>query len=172
MYSCNWNLLKKVTVVFVLVILGLLYSQPASAQLTRDQAIAILMEQVIEPTPNKKYIWAFGPQNMLVPGDVVRPLVINAQPNPGQPFTVVTQTWFFFIDDDILSKYSHETRYVYLDANHLNPTVGDGITLVVQGWWPVINGQPYYDFSTFVGHSDKVYGVIPENPQTETMEKK
>ena len=128
----------------------------AQAQMTRKEAVAVLMEQVIEPTEDKEYLWAYGPQDMLVTGDVVRPK-FNTQSYPGKLFTIDRPTWFFYINDDITSKYSHPTRFVYIDANHANPTGGDGITIVIQGWWPVINGKEYYGTSD-AGKDDLVYG--------------
>jgi hypothetical protein len=51
--------------------------------LTRDQAIAILIEQVITPMVYEDYYMAFGPQQMLTIGDRVESEVLGGQPYPG-----------------------------------------------------------------------------------------
>jgi hypothetical protein len=89
--------------------------------LTREQAVSVLIAQVINPSPNKDTLMAFGPQNMLQPGTVVRPPLLNAQPFPGSVRTIQTPTWFFFVNDEPEAKFAHSCRFVYIDANHASP---------------------------------------------------
>lgn len=159
------NSVMKSFMIVVVTLLAIAHAQAAEALLTREQAVAILIQQVIEPSPNKDELMAFGPQNMLQPGDVVRPRYIGSNPYPGQPKTMESLTWFFFIDDEVMARYVHPTRFVYIDANHPNPTVGDGISVDIQGWWPVINEQPHYAPPSATQNPDWIYGERPPIPQ-------
>ncbi len=63
--------MAKVLFLFVLTVL-LTCATPfvgAANSLTRDQAISVLIQQVINSSPNKETLMAFGPQNMLSVGD-------------------------------------------------------------------------------------------------------
>lgn len=151
--------------IVVVTLAAIVHAQAAEALLTREQAVAMLIQQVIEPSPNKDELMAFGPQDMLQPEDVVRPRYIGSPTYPGQPKTIETPTWFFFIDDKVQSGYTHKTRFIYIDANHPNPTLGDGISVDIQGWWPIINEQPHYAPPSTTQNPDWVYGEGPPIPE-------
>ena len=119
------------------------------------------MEQVINPSPTKYLLIALGPQNMLAEGDVVEPAFLNTLPYAGSTKTIQTPTWFYWIDDEPDAGFVHSTRFVYIDASHSNPTVGDGIEIEIQGWWPKINGTKTYDYPPGNSHPDLVYGTVP-----------
>lgn len=104
----------------------------------------------------------FWSSNNAQPGGVISPAVPE-----GHIKTIERPTWFFFINDELLAKYSHKTRYVYIDASHPNPSEGDGIIVHIQGWWPKINGEDYYKSSNSTKDPDWVYGNDPEFPELE-----
>ncbi|AEB08881.1 hypothetical protein [Desulfobacca acetoxidans] len=131
--------------------------------LTRDQAISVLIAQVINPSPNKDTLMAFGPQNMLQPGTVVEPSMLNTPPYPGSSRTIQTPTWFFWINDEPEYRFVHACRFIYIDATRANPIVGDGIIVETQGWWPKINGVEIYEGGPYVS-PDLVYGNPPSPP--------
>ena len=133
--------------------------------LTRDQAIALLIEQVIEPIVYENYYMAFGPQQMLTSGDKVEPEVLGGQPYPGSDRDIDGPTWFFWVDTDKWARFSHLVQFVYIDASNLNPTIGNGIIVEDQGWWPKINGVAYLDEAEDRWVStDIVYGEAPTGP--------
>lgn len=131
--------------------------------LTRKQAVKILIEKVIEPSPDKSLIMAFGPQKPLQPGDLVEPVRDEAGPFPVTPRKLDKATWFFWIDDESDAKFAHPTRFVYIDANHPDPSLGDGIIVDPQGLWPKINGKSYLggEYERFFVTKDRVYGKPP-----------
>jgi hypothetical protein len=45
--------------------------------LTREQAVSVLIAQVINPSPNKDTLMACGPQSILQSGTVVEPLWLD-----------------------------------------------------------------------------------------------
>ena len=47
-------------------------------------------------------------------------------------------TWFCWIDDDPTAFFEHRTRYVFIDV-----ATGD-VDVVVEGWWPELNGSPLF----------------------------
>ena len=139
----------------------------AVAAMGREEAKQFLINRVIAGDSNEGNLMCFGPQNMLSAGDVVAPFIIEKQPYPGVSRTLDKDTWFFWINDDINDYFSHPTRFVYIDADHPNPTIGDGIIIDDAGWWPKINGIDYYRYSSdrTEASSDWVYGQLPLEPQ-------
>jgi hypothetical protein len=157
--------MKNIVCIFLAVffsIVGCAFQKAWSDDLlTRDQAVSILMEQVINPSINKDILMAFGPQNMLSGGDVVEPDLLDTPPYAGSTKTIQTPTWFFWIDDKPKAGFVHDCRFVYIDASITNPTIGNGITIEVQGWWPKINGTIYYDvYEERIKSADFVYGEL------------
>ena len=152
----------------LLILFGCVFNQAWSDDmLTRDQAIAILIDQVISPIAYEDYYMAFGPQQMLTAGDKVEPEIIGSQPYPGSTKNIQEPTWFFWVDTDKWARFSHLVYFVYIDASHPNPTVGDGILVSEQGWWPNINDVDYLKkpADRWVS-SDIVYGEAPTGPPT------
>ncbi len=168
MISITIGLLKTslrtgISIIFLATIAVLISANDVSAYNSREDAIQILIDQVIKGDPNKDVLMAFGPQNMLVTGDIVAPAIGDSKNFSGAARTIDRDTWFFFINDEINDCFVHPTRFVYIDANHANPTVGDGITIDVQGWWPKINNIHFYRYpeERIDDSPDRVYGSIP-----------
>ncbi len=135
--------------------------------LSRDQAIGILIEQVITPIAYEDYYMAFGPQHMLTTDDIVEPEVLGGQPYPGMGKDIQGPTWFFWVDTDKWARFAHWVHFVYIDASHPNPTIGNGIIVENQGWWPNINSVDYLDAPEERWASvDTVYGEAPTGPPT------
>jgi hypothetical protein len=135
--------------------------------LTRNQAVAALIEQVITPMVYEDYYMAFGPQQMLTVGDRVEPEELGGQPYPGSAKDIEGPTWFFWVDTDKWARFAHLVHFVYIDASHPTPTLGDGIVVEDQGWWPNINGVDYLDDpQERWTSSDIVYGEAPTGPPT------
>ncbi len=159
---------KKLRMINVLLVvflfLWLVVVENADAEMTREEAIGYLMREVINLSSNKDKIMAFGPQDMLVSGNILEPYYLDFKPYIGQKKIINNNTWFFLINDNIHYKWTHATRFVYIDANRNNPTIGNGIVIEIQGWWPKINGVEYYK-NPPKDDPDKVYGDIPASDQ-------
>ncbi|WP_449245367.1 hypothetical protein [Desulfobacca acetoxidans] len=152
--------MSKVLLLFSAVVLCACVPGFARADvLTRDQAIAVLVQQVINPSPNKDTLMAFGPQNMLQPGAVVK----SGWSDVGSARTIQTPTWFFYINDEPEAKFAHSCRFVYIDAGCANPVVGNGIVVETKDWWPEINGVEIY-VGMLYASPDLVYGTPPSPP--------
>jgi hypothetical protein len=137
---------------------------PAAAEpLSRQEAIDILVREVILPSPTRNLLMAFGPQHPLTPKDLVEPPAEGWDPRQGMVRTIEKPTWFFWIDDEPDAKFAHPTRYVYIEADRSDPKINDGIIVDFQAWWPKINGKHYLsrDFDRFFDCPDKVYGQPP-----------
>ena len=155
-------------VILLFALFAVLFSAIDSfAGMTREEAKQIIIERVITGDPNKDKLMAFGPQNMLITGDIVAPFIVGRAPFPGVSRIIDKDTWFFWINDDINDLFAHPTRFVYIDANHTDPTIGDGIIIDEAGWWPRINGIDHYRYSADRNKesTDWVYGQLPEEPQ-------
>ena len=166
--SGSKNFLKIEMVIFLFAVFAVLFSViDALAGMTREEAKQIIIERVITGDTNEDNLMAFGPQNMLVTGDIVAPFIVGREPFLGFSRTIDKDTWFFWINDDINDFFVHPTRFVYIDANHTDPIIGNGIIIDEAGWWPTINGIDYYRYSAERNEEspDWVYGQLPEEPQ-------
>ena len=153
-----------ISLVISLITFGCAFQKAWSDDLlTRDQAISILIEQVINPDKNKDNMMVFGPQSQLQKGDVVEPAFLSTKNSDELIYKIQNPKWFFWIDDNPLNDmFVHTTRFVYIDSKHPNPTIGDGIIIKEVGWWPKINGQQLYRSSSERTNSpDRVYGSRP-----------
>lgn len=155
----------------ILIIVFTLQVVDASATMTREEAKQVLINRVIAGDPNEEKLMAFGPQNISVAGDVVAPFIIGKQPFPGISRIIEKDTWFFWINDETNCFFAHLTRFVYIDANHTNPVIGDGIIIDEAGWWPQINGVDHYRYNSDRSEdsADWIYGQAPEPPQQEEV---
>ena len=133
--------------IFLVVVL----TNSAYAQITRQEAVRVLIDEVITGDSYEDQLMAFGPQNILSSGNTVSPFILGKQPYPGTSRTLDRATWFFWINDEPNDLFMHSTRFVYIDANHTNPTIGDGIIIDQAGWWPKINGTNYYRYWSLIG---------------------
>lgn len=135
----------------------------------RDEAIQILIDEVIKPGTLDHELLAFGLDEPLGIGDHVSPYLpaqwpwnISQIPYLAGGITLNRAKWFFWIDDMPLAEYDHDTRFVYIDAKTGLPTV------TYEGWWCLINGESKWDdqdeylnpsnwvYSNFSGRSDYI----------------
>lgn len=149
---------------FCCLALMVMIGSTASAEvISRQEAVDILIREVILPSPTRGAMMAFGPQKPLAPGDKIEPPDRGFDPSQGTVRAIEKPTWFFWIDDEPDAKFAHPTRYVYIDANQPDPKVNHGIIVDFQAWWPMINGKHYLsrDADRFFDCPDKVYGQAP-----------
>jgi Peptidase C13 family len=147
---------------FAAASLWFLAALPASAQLTRDEAVQAVIDQVILPSSTAAKAVAFAPQTALPAGSTVRPFLLNTPPFVGSTTTLASDSWFVFIDDAPLARFAHPVRFALVDASHPNPVVGSGITVTQQGWWPLVNGvQLYASLDERLVSPDRVWGSLP-----------
>lgn len=140
------------------------------ATMARDEAVEVLIREVIEPDSNRDVLVAYGPQAMLRDGDLIEPAETTIAPFFGSSVQISRDTWFFWIDDEPSTHFVHPTRFVLIDATRPDARIGDGIEISEQGWWPEINGEAYYDDS--VGRlvsPDVVFGDPQVEPQANTL---
>lgn len=135
----------------------------ADLQITREEAITILIEKVIKPDEKNGKVMAFCLQSPLKKGDIVEPAFYPKTIAEKPIRKIQTPTWFFWIDDyPYTDFFAHPARFVYIDANTTNPILGHGIIVERFGWWPKINGQHLYrSTSERAGSHDLVYGSRP-----------
>jgi len=114
----------------------------------RDEAIAILVSEIIEPASSYKRISAFMLSQPLREGDVVTS-------ESGEEYEIDANTWFIFIDDEPLAFFAHDTRYVFMDARS-----GD-YDIVDESWPPLINNDSMWDTGKVGrGHLIELYSVL------------
>lgn len=97
--------------------------------LSREQAIKILLNQVIKPDQVTSKIIAFIYPQPLKPGDTVAPAY-----TPDKAHRAAAEEWFFWIDDTPYARFAHPTRFAFV-----NRTTSE-VTTTKERWWPVING--------------------------------
>ncbi len=151
------------SITIFILLLGCTFHQAWSDDLlTRDQAISILMEQVINQSNNKETLIAFGPLNYLGGGDKVEPCYPSEKSGMVNLHEIESPTWFFYVNDLPNAGFVHPTRFIYIDATNNNPTIDNGIVIEYQEWNPKINEDSVYE-DAYKGntHTDWVYGTIP-----------
>ncbi|MFH1003807.1 MAG: C13 family peptidase [Chloroflexota bacterium] len=134
-----------------------------AAPLTREQATKILLDEVVKPDTLKVPLIAFGMDQPLPAGAQVAPYAPDPLPVKADklpylvPETLAAPAWFFWVDDGPFTRFSHPTRYVYVDA-------GSGkVRVVKQAWWPYINGvAQWVDFDQYWNRQSWAYSNIPD----------
>jgi len=101
--------------------------------LTRDEAIAIILKQVIKPESLDHDVIAFLGREPLGPGDSV------SDADDSLRFTGMRgPTWFAWVNDHAMAYFAHPTRYVFVDA------YSGKLTVDVREWWPLLNRRPLW----------------------------
>lgn len=111
---------------------GLLPAQveQEDGDVTRAEAIAIVIQELIVPATRTRPVVAFLGRQPLAPGDAVWPF-----DQPELRREIAAPTWFAWIDDDPRALFAHDTRFVFID-------VATGAVEVIEAeWWPVVNGE-------------------------------
>lgn len=123
-------------------------------EISADQAIEVLMSEILEPAAENMGISAFMLSQPLKKGDVV-------SSESGQTYRIDEDTWFVFIDDDPAAFFAHDCRYVLIDAETGSHEVID------ETWPPEINDHSMWDTENLGrGHIVEFYPVLDRTVST------
>jgi len=121
---------------------------PGPSEISKDQAIAILMSEIIKPAAEYEGSSAFMLSEPLQEGDVVTS-------QSGQTYPIDDGTWFVFIDDDPRAFFAHDCRYIFIDGET------GSYDVVNESWLPEINGFSMWDTQNVDrGHIIELYSVL------------
>jgi hypothetical protein len=121
--------------------------QLPSKQLTKDEAIQILVDEVIHPETLDHIVYAFTFDTALQTGDKIAPWLPDPLPGSVETFPNLTYResqkpeWFFWVDDVPRGQFQHSNRFVFVDA-----MTGD-VELSEEQWWPVFNDVSLWNSS-------------------------
>jgi len=120
----------------------------APAEIGKDEAIRILVSEIIPPASSYARISAAMLSQPLQQGDVV-------SSEGGGQYTIEANTWFVFIDDAPEAFFAHGTRYVFIDAR-----TGD-YDVVNEMWPPLINNVSMWDTQSLGrGYLIELYSIL------------
>jgi hypothetical protein len=141
-----------------------------SKQLTRDEAIQILINEVIQPETLDHILYAFAREIPLQQGDRTAPWLPDPLPETIEtfPYLVYRESqkpeWFFWIDDVPRALFQHECRFVYIDA------VSGAVNVQAEQWWPVLNdasiwnsSKDYWNTDNWAYANDNISGPPQQN---------
>lgn len=117
-------------VMLILFFAGHSVSVMEPAPLSRDDVVALVIADLINPKTLDHDVIAFLDDQPLNPGDTVTVFY-----EEGGTYVMDSPTWFVWIDDDPLAEFAHETRYVFVDEQT------GSIDIHVEEWWPQLNGE-------------------------------
>ena len=143
--------------------------------ISKEQAISILLNEVIQPSQVEGDIIAFTLDEPLSPGDWIGPYLPKETPTytngveapylEGPEMRVMEdKTWFFWVDDSPYARYSHQTRFVFISND------GKLTDVVYQGWWPVLNGESLWtQKSEYWNNNNWAYSSIDPDRLSEKL---
>ncbi|MEE9583558.1 MAG: C13 family peptidase [Dehalococcoidales bacterium] len=149
----------------LILILVLLPGGSSEEPLTKEQAIAILLDEVIQPQTVDHYLIAFTLDEPLAQGSEVSPFAPSLLPDDVTtlpylvPETLASVQWFFWVDDAPFAKFAHSNRFVFIDA------ASGAVRVQEEAWWPFIDGQEVSRWITADGRREAknwVFNNIPE----------
>lgn len=127
---------NRVLIFFAFAILLALFScatiprEPQASAITRQEAIDIIMEEVIRPNMLDHDVLAFLSVEPLKSGDRV-----NEAFEETEAIIINTPTWFAWVNDDPAAEFAHTTRYVFVDA------MNGAVNVLEREWWPLVNDE-------------------------------
>ncbi len=130
MNKAKWS--KRILAIMLLTVMTLAVLPGAaagSASIGMDEAIEILIEEIIEPSTLDHDIVAYMVKQPLQAGGVVTPLV------GAGIYPVTEDEYFIFIDDSPAAFYEHPVRFAFIKASDGTSTVYD------EAWPPLVNGE-------------------------------
>jgi Bacterial Ig-like domain len=144
-----------------------IYQMNVRYDIDREEAIQILIDEIIKPETLDHEIIAFGLSDPLGIGDHTSPYlpaewpgVLSEIPYLDGGVTLNRTKWFFWIDDVPLAEFSHDTRFVYIDGETGLPTV------TFEDWWCLINGVPQWvDQQDYLDPMNWVFSNFTQNPK-------
>jgi PKD repeat protein len=117
----------------------------------KDDAIELLVSEIIKPAYSNKGISAFMLSQPLQAGDTVTS-------ESGEDYPIDANTWFIFIDDAPQAFFAHDTRYVFIDAKTA------AYNIINESWPPRINNISMWNPQNLgSGHLIEVYSIL-DNP--------
>jgi hypothetical protein len=129
--------------ILTLVVSGLAYPSEQDKRLvkvqqqvkiSRDQAVKMAVERYGRTTETK-YGLRMHLYPRLLPGGT-RIVPYGDWIMGKQEFIICkSASWFFWLDDDPLAQFAHDTRYLIMDANTGKMEIREA------EWWPVVNGE-------------------------------
>lgn len=122
--------------------------------LSRQDARALITQQVITPSPYESTLVAFlwhstGAESLLAPGATVSDWEGTFTRN------ISTPTYFAFLDDQVDMEWTHAATYVFIDA-----TTGV-LSREESASWPVVNGGEQLMMQDGNLSPDRFYGSYP-----------
>lgn len=146
---------------FAFAVAALLLTAAPARAITRAQAVATVINNVILPHPQAGFIRAFGPQSPVSPGTIVYDGFTSTP-----LFSVPSTSWLFWLDTYPETRFAHATVFVLVnDASGL-------VTVQTSGsYWPIIGTTTYYRNTNdrASGSPDLIYegGDIEPGPQSQ-----
>ncbi|XOV70859.1 MAG: right-handed parallel beta-helix repeat-containing protein [Verrucomicrobiota bacterium] len=107
-------------------------------QITREQAIDILIENVIAPLPDKEKMIALGLQETLEEED--RLTAFDPSPNGTAARPIDSPCWFFMLDHDPGASWAHPVDYVLINCQ-----TGAIEQTLRRLWYPELNGLAFWN---------------------------
>jgi hypothetical protein len=121
---------------------------PGPSEISKDQAIAILVSEIIRPAADYKGISAFMLSEPLQEDDVITS-------ESDEDYPIDTSTWFVFIDDEPMAFFAHDCRYVFINGET------GSYEVINESWPPEINGFSMFDTQNVGrGHIIDLWSVL------------
>ncbi len=130
----------RISLLLGLIILGgILLNLSCSSQpvLSLEEAINIVIEEVVEPEQLDHKIIVFAWPDLLKKGDTIGPY---NQPEIGSsisPKEIMEDSWFIWIDDAPAAYFAHPSRFVIISKETGQVSVSD------ENRWPVLNDDDH-----------------------------
>ncbi|MBN2031571.1 hypothetical protein JW824_15170 [bacterium] len=106
------------------------FSQQETEILTRQEAINLIVNEIVQPFTLDHHVMVFLGTEMIQPGRTIWPYFDEQDSQ-----TITKPTWFAWINDYPDAYFAHDTRYIFIDAN-----TGEYEVRTAQ-WWPVLDGE-------------------------------
>lgn len=106
------------------------FSQEQTNILTRQEAIDLIVNNIVQPYSLDHQIIVFLGTEPIQPGSTIWPYFEEED-----SLTITKSTWFAWINDYPDAYFAHDTRYVFMDASTGEYEVENA------QWWPVLNGE-------------------------------
>ncbi len=104
----------------------------SAIEITKEEAIGILMREIIEPSSSGDRVSAFMLSQPLQKDD-------NVTSDSGEWYDIESYTWFIFIDDNPKAFFAHATRYVLINARN------GSYEIINETWPPLVNNISMFD---------------------------
>ena len=128
------------------------YKSTTQRMITREEAIEIIMSEVIIPDSLKHDIIAFLGRVPLKPGDKVK-----QDDADSMVIDIDKPTWFAWVYDNPQSFFWNPTRYVMINA------ISGEFEILIRGWPPLINSEAVWrSLEEWKGNEYKFFSTIDD----------